>query len=80
MTPCDHCKTPFPKEALDFLGRCEPCFRRYINNLPPDVPLLFRSTHNRHNRKETAAYVQRLERKCMTPQGIDHNYVRRSYA
>lgn len=30
MGKCDHCG----KEAeLDFLGRCEPCFRRYVENV-----------------------------------------------
>lgn len=78
MKPCAMCKQDFPPEALDFLERCEPCFRAYIDD-PKDETLLFQSTKNPHNTKETKAYVERLQRKRMTPQGVEHNYKQRIY-
>lgn len=30
MKPCVMCKQEFDEKALDFLGRCEPCFHKYM--------------------------------------------------
>jgi hypothetical protein len=30
MAPCVMCKKEFEAKDLDFLGRCEPCFRIYM--------------------------------------------------
>ena len=79
MEECCMCQGMFMPGSLDFLGRCEPCFRLYLED---PKPLLLRppeKTGNPHNPKETKGYVDRLERKRMTPQGIDHNYVKRIY-
>ena len=76
---CSACRENFPKAELDFLGRCLGCFRAYLDAPKSDEPRLFQSTGNPHNSKETKAYVERLERKRITPQGVDHNYVRRIY-
>jgi hypothetical protein len=79
MEECGMCHGMFVPGTLDFLGRCEPCFRDYINAPRPDETRLFQGTGNPHNPKETRAYVQRLERKRVTDQGVDHNYVKRIY-
>ena len=79
MKLCDMCQKEFPDAELDFLDRCEPCFRVYVMDPPPATSLLFQSTQNPHNKKETKAYVDRLERKRWTPQGIEHNYTKRIY-
>jgi hypothetical protein len=79
MEVCCRCKGAFEPGTLDFLERCEPCFRIDIQD-PKDEPLLFQSTRNPHNTKETKAYVERLQRKRMTPDGgVDHNYKQRIY-
>lgn len=79
MKPCAMCHKEFHEKLLDFLERCEPCFRAYVTGNIPDKPLLFQSTHNPHNSKETKAYVERLEQKRWTPQGVDHRYKKRIY-
>lgn len=79
LVRCSVCGQQYEKNELDFLERCLVCFRRYVDNPPPARPLLFQSTHNPHNPKETKAYVERLERKRLTPQGVDHNYQKRIY-
>lgn len=31
MKPCVMCKAEFDDDNLDFLGRCTPCFRAYLD-------------------------------------------------
>lgn len=40
MKPCVMCKKPFEEKELDFLGRCEPCFHRYMQMKDEDKPRL----------------------------------------
>lgn len=35
MTPCVMCKVEFEKEKLDFLGRCDECFHKWMT-MPED--------------------------------------------
>jgi hypothetical protein len=35
MKKCVMCYKEFEEKDLDFLGRCEPCFRKYLN-MPRD--------------------------------------------
>ncbi len=38
MKPCVMCKEHFDAAALDFIGRCEPCFKKYMT-MPDDEKL-----------------------------------------
>lgn len=38
MRPCVMCKKEFKTEELDFLERCEPCFRAYVTAKDEDKP------------------------------------------
>lgn len=40
MIPCVMCKAEFKKEDLDFLGRCDVCFRLYMTMPEQDRPKL----------------------------------------
>jgi hypothetical protein len=38
MKKCCMCKKEFPAEELDFLERCEPCFRKYMDTPDDERP------------------------------------------
>lgn len=38
MKPCLMCNQMFDEAALDFVGRCEPCFRAYLAMEPGSLP------------------------------------------
>ena len=40
MTPCVMCKKEFEKTQLDFLGRCDGCFKLYMNMPDDEKPKL----------------------------------------
>lgn len=40
MKPCCMCKKEFEEKDLDFLGRCEPCFRTYLHMKDSSKPHL----------------------------------------
>jgi DNA-directed RNA polymerase subunit RPC12/RpoP len=40
MKPCVMCKKEFEEKELDFLGRCEPCFKSYLLMKPDEKPNL----------------------------------------
>ena len=47
MKQCIMCKGMFPPAALDFLGRCEPCFRKYMDmEKKPNVGVPFVPIYN----------------------------------
>lgn len=42
MDKCCMCYQEFDKKDLDFLGRCEPCFRKYLDMIDkPDLGVPF---------------------------------------
>jgi hypothetical protein len=38
MKPCIMCHKEFEEKDLDFIGRCEPCFRAYLDIPSWDKP------------------------------------------
>lgn len=49
MLTCVMCKQEFEEQALDFLGRCTPCFHKYMEtpeSLRPHVGVPFVPIYN----------------------------------